>query len=308
MRNGLVLYFILISVVSFSQPRTLQERLGYPNDARLLIIHADDLGVAHSENIASVNAMERGSVSSASIMVPCPWLPEIAAYAKAHPEADLGLHLTLTSEWKFYKWKPVAPNDEVSSLLDDQGYLNESVEEFVKNAKPDEVEKELRSQIDRAVRLGIDPTHLDAHMGAALASPNFLPLLLKLGREYKIPVHIGKEFSQAFGYDFSKYLTEKDVVIDRTIIATKPAYDSGMEAFYINQIKSLPPGVHVLLLHAAHDDDEMKAITIDHEDYGATWRQHDVDFFTSEKCKKLLEEQKIRVITWREIRDKIVRK
>ena len=308
MRNGLVLYFSLISVVSFSQPRTLQERLGYPNDARLLIIHADDLGVAHSENIASVNAMERGSVSSASIMVPCPWLPEIAAYAKAHPEADLGLHLTLTSEWKFYKWKPVAPNDEVSSLLDDQGYLNESVEEFVKNAKPDEVEKELRSQIDRAVRLGIDPTHLDAHMGAALASPNFLPLLLKLGREYKIPVHIGKEFSQAFGYDFSKYLTEKDVVIDRTIIATKPAYDSGMEAFYINQIKSLPPGVHVLLLHAAHDDDEMKAITIDHEDYGATWRQHDVDFFTSEKCKKLLEEQKIRVITWREIRDKIVRK
>jgi predicted glycoside hydrolase/deacetylase ChbG (UPF0249 family) len=308
MRYGVALCFILMSVIGLSQKLTLQERLGYPKDARLLIIHADDLGVAHSENIASVGAMEKGSVSSASIMVPCPWLPEIAAYAKSHPQADLGLHLTLTSEWKFYKWKPVTPHDEVLSLLDDQGYLNESVEALVKNAKPEHVEKELRNQIERARQLGIDPTHLDAHMGAALATPNFLKVLLNLGREYRIPVHIGKEFSQAFGYDFTKYLTENDVVIDRTIIASRPSYDSGMEGFYTDQIKSLQPGVHVLLLHAAYDDDEMKAITIDHEDYGATWRQHDVDFFTSDKCKKLLEEQKIRLITWREIRDKVVRK
>jgi predicted glycoside hydrolase/deacetylase ChbG (UPF0249 family) len=196
----------------------------------------------------------------------------------------------------------------VSSLLDENGYLNESVEGFAKNAKPEQVEIELRSQIERAKQFGIDPTHLDAHMGAALATPAFLQILLKLGREYRVPVHIGKEFSQAFGYDFSKYLTDKDVIVDRTIIASRPAYDGGMEKFYTEQIKSLQPGVHVLLLHAAFDNDEMKAVTVDHEDYGATWRQHDFNFFSSEKCRKLLDEQKIKLITWKEIRDKVVRK
>lgn len=303
------IFFLLFFTTSFafSQPTTLQERLGYAKDSKLLIIHADDLGVSHSENMASIDALEKGSVSSASIMVPCPWFPEIAAYSKANPKADLGLHLTLTSEWKVYKWGPVTSHDEVSSLLDAQGYLNESVGPLIQNAKPEHVEKELRNQIERAKKFGIDPTHFDAHMGAALASPDFLQILLKLGREYRVPVHIGKEFSQFFNFDFSKYLTGMDVVIDRTIMASGPNYKSGMENFYTEQLKSLQPGVHVLLLHAAYDNDEMKAVTIGHEDFGATWRQHDVNFFTSKKCKELIEEQKIKVITWREIRDKLLR-
>lgn len=296
------------TVAAMAQLTTIQERLGYPKETKLLIIHADDLGVSHAENMASIHAMEKGTVSSASIMVPCPWFPEIAAYAKAHPDADFGLHLTLTSEWKFYKWGPVTSHNQVLSLLDASGYLNESIGGFTKNAKADEVEIELRNQIIRAKQFGVDPTHLDAHMGAAVSAPQFLQALLKLGREYKLPVHVGKEFSKVFKYDFSQYLTNNDVLVDRTIIATLPDYKKGMDAFYTERIKSLQPGLSVILLHAAYDNEEMKAVTIDHEDYGATWRQHDVNFFTSEKCKKLLAEEKIKVITWREIRDKLVRK
>src|SRR5712671_325021 len=109
--------------LSQSEKKTLVERLGYPRDAKLLIVHADDLGAAHSINTASIKGLESGLVSSASIMIPCPWLPEIAAYARSHPEADLGLHLTLTSEWSLYRWGPVLSKERVPSLLDQSGYF-----------------------------------------------------------------------------------------------------------------------------------------------------------------------------------------
>ena len=113
---------------SFAQTKTIAERLGYPRDSRLLIIHADDLAVAHSEDAASFDALDQHAVTSASIMVPCPWLTEVAAYAKAHPDADLGLHLTLTAEWKSYRWGPVESKDKVPSLLDPSGNLWPEVE------------------------------------------------------------------------------------------------------------------------------------------------------------------------------------
>ena len=227
----------MISVVAWAQQQTIQERLGYPKDTKLLIVHADDLGVSHSENVASIYAMEKGVVKSASIMVPCPWFSEIAAYAKANPNADLGLHMTLNSEWKSYKWRPVAPHDEVSSLLDEYGYLNETVEAFLKNAKLEEVEKELRSQIERAKQFGVDPTHLDAHMGAAFSTAKFLEVLIKLGHEYKIPVMISKDFSRVLNIDYTPFITDKDVIVDRVIIASGRDYQAGMENFYTQQLK-----------------------------------------------------------------------
>jgi len=308
MKNCSIIFFVMISVVAWAQQKTIQERLGYPKDTKLLIVHADDLGVSHSENVASIYAMEKGVVNSASIMVPCPWFSEIAAYAKANPNADLGLHLTLNSEWKVYKWRPVAPHDQVSSLLDEYGYLNETVEAFLKNAKLEEVEKELRSQIERAKKFGVDPTHLDAHMGAAFSTAKFLEVLIKLGHEFKIPVMISKDFSRVLNIDYTPFVTDRDVIVDRVIIASGRDYKAGMENFYIQQLKSLQPGLNVLLLHAAYDNDEMKAVTVDHEDYGAAWRQQDFNFFTSAQCKKLITDEKIKLVTWKEIRDKIVRK
>ena len=142
--------------------KTLQEKLGYARNAKLLIVHADDLGVTHSVNAASTQALESGGINSASIMVPCPWFPEIADYAKSHPAADFGLHLTLTSERVYYRWGPAAPRDKVPSLVDANGYLHH---DWSPDARidPNDVETELRAQIARARSMGVKPTHLDSH-------------------------------------------------------------------------------------------------------------------------------------------------
>src|SRR5579859_2693865 len=145
-----------------AQAKTLQEKLGYPRDAKLLIVHADDLGVTHSVNAASLHALESGGINSASLMVPCPWFPEIADYAKSHPSADFGLHLTLTSERVYYRWGPVAPRDKVPSLVDANGYFHHDWSAGTR-IQPKDAETELRAQIERAYAMGIRPTHLDSH-------------------------------------------------------------------------------------------------------------------------------------------------
>src|ERR1700736_3830400 len=157
---------------SFAQTKTIAERLGYRTDAKLLIVHADDLAVAHSEDAASFDALDKNAVTSASIMVPCPWLTEVAAYAKAHPYADLGLHLTLTSEWKTYRWGPVESKAAVPSLLDPAGYLWPDTPLAVGVLKAAQAEREIRAQIERAIAMGIHPTHLDSHMGALFSRPD----------------------------------------------------------------------------------------------------------------------------------------
>src|SRR4051812_43570984 len=140
---------LVVSTLS-AQTRTLAERLGHPRNAKLLILHADDIGVAHSENAASFDALDKGVVNSGSIMMPTPWVTEVAAYAKAHPNADLGLHLTLNSEWNTYRWGGVAPHDQTPSLHDPDGTFPRETQTVAKRAKVEEVERELRAQIDRA--------------------------------------------------------------------------------------------------------------------------------------------------------------
>ena len=159
-----------------AQPRTIAERLGYPRDAKLLILHADDLGVAHSVNAASLAALDSGFINSASVMVPTPWFKEVADYARTHPNHDLGLHLTLNSEWATYRWGSVESTNRVPSLVDSTGTFASLVEPFAKRAKIKEVERELRAQISRAKAMGLEPTHLDSHMGALFATPELFAL------------------------------------------------------------------------------------------------------------------------------------
>src|SRR5271165_2499208 len=168
---AILLMTSLLSTAS-GQTRTIAERLGYPPDSKLLILNADDLAVAHSEDAASFDALDRNAVTSASIMIPCPWLTEVAAYAKTHPDADLGLHLTLTSEWSTYRWGPVASKNTVPSLLDPSGYLWPDTPEAIRNLKADEAEREIRAQVERAIAMGIHPTHLDSHMGTLFVRPD----------------------------------------------------------------------------------------------------------------------------------------
>src|SRR5262249_48123349 len=169
-------------------PRTPLERLGYPADAKLLIVHGDDLGMAHSINAATTKAFESGLVNSGSIMVPCPWLPEIAEYARGHRDADLGLHLTLTSEWRSYRWGPVLGKERVASLLGQDGYLYLTEREAASHANAKEVEAEIRAQIDRARAFGINPTHLDSHMGTLYQNRDLFETLLRVARDNKLPV------------------------------------------------------------------------------------------------------------------------
>jgi predicted glycoside hydrolase/deacetylase ChbG (UPF0249 family) len=308
MKHIIIIFLVVLNFVAFSQQKTIQERLGYPKETKLLIIHADDIGVSHSENMATIAALEKGVVNSGSIMVPCPWFPEIAAYASTHPGADLGLHLTLTSEWKYFKWGPVTLSEQVKGLADDKGFFYDNVESVIKNAKAQEVEKELRSQIDMAIKAGINPTHFDAHMATVFSTPDYLQVFIKLGKEYKVPVLLNKQLEKAwFNIDLDSYITDKDVVVDNLYMAMPEDFKKGMDVYYAGILKAMKPGLNCILLHAAYNNDEMQAVTVDHPEYGAAWRQADFNFFTSEQCKRLITDQKIKLITWKEIRDKLIR-
>jgi len=283
-----------------AQNRSLAERLGYPKDAKLLIVHADDLGMAHSVNVATTKAFESGLVNSGSIMVPCPWFSEIAAYARTNPQADLGLHLTLTSEWTSFRWGPVSSKDRVSSLLDKNGYLHLTETDAASHADPKEVETEIRAQIERARAFGIQPTHLDSHMGTLYQNKSLFEIFLRVAREYKLPVRVAKAwFGEA---DFlPTTLSADDVYIDRVLDINAGVQPKDWAQFYSDALRKLEPGVTEVVIHLAYDDKEMQGATFDHPNWGAAWRQRDLEYFTSEAFRQVLQEQKIKLITWREI-------
>jgi len=240
-------------------------------------------------------------------MVPCPWFSEIAGYAKKHPDADLGIHLTLTSEWKYYKWGPVAAKDKVSSLLNSNGFFYTDLDSLAVRAKPDEVETELRSQIEKAIQAGVHPTHLDSHMGSIFFRKDFFKIYLKLAHEYHLPCLINvNAFKLVYGVDVSDLITDKDVLTNVVYMVFPPGNIETRAAEYEKIFESLTSGLNCILLHAAFNDDEMKAITQDHPDYGAAWRQADYDFFTSDECKKALAANNIHLVTWKEVKDKLM--
>jgi predicted glycoside hydrolase/deacetylase ChbG (UPF0249 family) len=288
----------LASTLLAQQPKTIAERLGHPRDAKLLILHADDVGVAHSENAATFDALDKGAINSASIMMPTPWVTEVAEYAKKNPNADLGLHLTLTSEWNTYRWGSVESRDKVSSLHDADGTLPKGVRTVVQRAKLDEVERELRAQVERALALGIKPTHLDSHMGALFATPELFGVYAKVARSYRLPflTYIGNP-AAANG----KVLQPGDIVLDAVIIAGNETPTNGWKQWYLDHIKNLKPGLSEILVHLAYDDAEMQAVTVDHPSYGSAWRQRDVDVLHSAEFKQALKDNKIVLVTWRDL-------
>lgn len=188
-RSSFILLILMVYTGNaYSQKPTYAEMLGYPAGSKVVIFHVDDAGMSYESNQGTKTSIEQGIASSCSIMMPCPWAADMAKHAIEHPEFDAGLHLTLTSEWKAYRWGPVAGKTQVPSLVDKEGNLWSSVEEVVQHATADDVEKEIRAQIDRALTLGLQPTHMDSHMGTLFASDEFLERYIKVGMEYNIPV------------------------------------------------------------------------------------------------------------------------
>ena len=296
---GGIVVLLSIAGSGSAQTKALAERLGYPADAKLLIVHADDLAVAHSVDAASFDALDKGGVTSASIMVPCPWLNEVAAYAKGHPNADLGLHLTLTSEWKIYRWGPVEAKDKVASVLDPSGYLWPETAPAAQNIKPAEAEREIRAQIERAIAAGIHPTHLDSHMGVLFAKPELFATYVKVAHDYHLPflaVRVADERAKLLSL-----LSEKDAIVDSIVMANPTVRADQWKEFYGSAIKNLKPGLSEMIIHLGHDDAELQAVTIDHPDFGSAWRQRDYDFVTSPEFKKALEENHIVLIKWRDL-------
>ena len=297
---GMLAVSLLFAGSVNAQTKTLAERLGYPADAKLLIVHADDLGMAHSINDATIKAFATGLVKSGSIMIPCSWVPEIADYARKNPDADLGLHLTLTSEWRFYRWGPLLSRERVGSLFDENGYLRLTEQDAAKHALVNEVELEIRAQIERARKLGIQPTHLDSHMGTLYQSKELFETLLRVGRENKLPVRVSKDFFDRMPY-LPTLLKPTDVVLDHVVSIDPVITADGWAKYYSDALKNLSPGVTEFVIHLANDDEEMKAISYDHPNWGSAWRQRDYDFFTSDAFRKLLDEHKIKLITWRDL-------
>jgi predicted glycoside hydrolase/deacetylase ChbG (UPF0249 family) len=303
MRRIIVAALAVLTLLPLAEARSqtnIAERLGYRRDAKLLIVHADDLGMAHSVNAATIKAFESGLVNSGSIMVPCPWLPEIAAYARANTQADLGLHLTLTSEWTSFRWGPVMPKDRVSSLLDKDGYFYLTETEAASHANPKEVELEITAQIERARALGIQPTHLDSHMGTLYQNKELFEVFLRVARQNKLPVRIVKTWFARTDF-LPATLKPEDVYIDRILDINQTIAAKDWSKFYSDAIKNLQPGVTEIVIHLAYDDAEMRGATFNHPDWGAAWRQRDFDFFTSDTFRKLLQENQIKLITWREL-------
>ncbi|MBN09239.1 MAG: hypothetical protein CMC79_02560 [Flavobacteriaceae bacterium] len=293
--------FITSSPKKLPQYEGLAEKLGYNKEDKLLIIHADDLGLSPAVNEASFDANNKGFITSASVMMPTPYAKEVAEYFKNNPNMDLGLHLTFTSEWKSYKWSGVSISDSIPSLINSNGNFYQNKKTFIKKANPKDVRKELQAQIDRAIALGIKPTHLDSHEGALFFSTELFKIYLELGRKNKLPVFVPRVLSAHFDKNFPK--PKNLVIVDKMHMAEKGLKFDDWEKYYTSVINKLKPGLNELIVHLSYDNEEMQFITSGRKNYGSKWRSLDYLILSSPKFKNALIKNNVKLVKWKQIKD-----
>ena len=328
-KKQFLLSILLASLINcgYSQitEATYAEKLGYPKGAKVLIIHVDDAGMSYDSNEGTIDAITKGAANSCSVMMPCPWVPAFVHYLKQHPGIDAGLHLTLTSEWSEYRWGSVTGKTVTPGLTDMEGNLWPSVEEVVKHATADEVEKEIRAQLERARTMGFEPTHLDSHMGTLFATPEFLKRYITVGIENHIPVmlpgghdaliqqqmHAPEEMINALrmlgnalwagglpvlddlhNYSYEWPITDSIASDDKKLQAYKTKK-------YIEGIHSLKPGVTMMIMHCTNPSAIFKQIS----DSGPT-RKGDLLAMLDPAFKKALKEEGIILTTWKELKER----
>lgn len=318
---------LLILVHLFSgiqaQETTYAEKLGYPKGAKVLILHIDDVGMSYDSNLGAINAMEKGVANSLSMMMPCPWIPGFFNYLKTHPNVDAGLHLTLTSEWKNYRWGPLGGKAAVPGLVDKEGAMWPSVLGTATHASADEIEIEIRAQLERSRTMGWEPTHLDSHMGTLFAKQDFLERYLKVGMQENIPVMFPG------GHNTMIAVTTAATGLNQEITTKigKQLWDAGLPVLddlhnisyswkgndsmskeelqsyktkkYIESIKELKPGLTMVIMHCTWPTEVFEHIS----DSGNT-RKGDMLAMMDDNFKSFLKENNIILTTWREAKSR----
>ncbi|MHA2296208.1 MAG: polysaccharide deacetylase family protein [Candidatus Hodarchaeales archaeon] len=287
---------------------TLTENLGFEKDDKIVITHVDDMGSSHAANVAAFKCLEFGIASCGSVIAPAAWLMEVVHEYRQNRKMDLGIHLTLTSEYSNSRWRPISSVDSETGLLDEEGYLWKTTEQAVASVDPEAAMEEMRAQVELVIQNGVDITHIDMHMGTVIY-PKFVQGYLSIAREYQIPAFLPRvtreqlvalglgEYADFFVNWMKKIEESGFPLVDHFIIETLGESDDKI-AFYARSFDSLEPGLTHLLFHPARMSPELEVITSDsrarHQDYQA---------FTDPKLKEHVEETGVKIIGYREVRD-----
>lgn len=273
-----------------AQPTT-NGLLGYPDSARLLIVNADDFGMSHAGNEATIRSLLDGVATSTTVMPPCPWAPHALQLLQKHPEIPFGVHLTLTCDFDIYRWGPLCSRNEVPSLVDETGYFrsNARIPELLGVAVVDEVEREFRAQIESVLTVNLAPTHLDWHCLANGGSPDIFQLTLALAREYGLALRV---------HDTAKAMPtirRELPVVDRGVLDSYRLSPDEKPVRYIQLLRELPFGLSEWAVHPSLGNDEARALEPD------TWRirRSDFDFLTSPEARDAIEQEGIVLLDYR---------
>jgi len=306
-RLGCLAFLLLFVSLAQVAAETWAEKLGYPAGKKVLMLHADDVGMCYEANQATKAYLTAGHIQSGACMAPCPWYNEIAEWYKQHPDYDLGMHLAMNSEWKWYRWGPVAGRDKVPSMVDKEGFLFRDVLETARGATAADVETEIRAQVDRAIAKGVRPGHIDTHMGTLYARLDFTKAYLKVAEEYRIPAMVVEQ-SPAVIAKFKKRgypITDESIKVlaayklpkldDFNSTVDGKTYEDKKEKFY-ELVRSLSPGLNEIIFHPSVLSDTMKAIT-------GTWQQRawEAQMFSDPEVLAFLEREGVLYTNWKEI-------
>lgn len=314
----IVVWSILCALTNAGRAQSKLENvaqiLGHPSNSRLLVIQAEDLGMAHSVDKASFEALEKGWVTTANILVPGPWFPEVVHWSQTHPNADLGIALDLNSDWSSYSWRPLTSLPRDSGLTDFAGYLSSNNYYVAQHATTSAAESEARAQIELAKRVGIQITHLDNHMHTMLLRPALFDVYWKMGQEFGVPVVLTRQLVKIRSIPSPKPGTVSmggvnidlaDVPLD-VLIQIKPGFAKKDWLYaYETALASLPPGIYLLSVHLGYNDEELQAMTWDHPNWGAEWRQNDLDVVSSPVFRKFLKDKGFILVNWKDLQKAI---
>jgi len=285
-----------------AEAQTYAERLGWPEGTKAVIFHVDDAGMSHNSNMGTIKAIEDGVATSTSIMMPCPWVPEMSAYLKEHPQVDAGIHLTLTAEWKKYRWGPVAGKPAVPGLVDSEGCLWHGVLDVVSHATADEVEAEMLAQIDKALAMGIKPTHLDSHMGTCF-HPLFLERYVKVGIEKQIPILMMGGHMQHIPmvYLIANRLWNAGLPVIDDLVTKPTTADSyeGRKEQLIKLLDEMKPGITEIIVHCT-----VQTEVFSHISGSGPAREAETRLMTDPDIKKFIDKEGIILTTWRELNER----